>query len=150
MSGCSGWQGVLQWGTGIEKARTTYIHKTTECDINLIYIVKVVTRTTKEHKSTTGYASILEGLARESKSETAENSNVSPEIKAQVYQWIEYAVLYVAPGSKDKHVAKQLLVDFNDRFSNKSYIVGHSITLADLALFYAISDLVVRCLILNY
>lgn len=82
-------------------------------------------------------------MARESKSETAQNSTVSREVQAQVYQWIEFAVLYVAPGSKDKHVAKQLLVDFNKLFNSKSYLVGHFITLADLAVYYAINDLVV-------
>ncbi|XP_037930356.1 eukaryotic translation elongation factor 1 epsilon-1-like [Teleopsis dalmanni] len=103
---------------------------------------KVVTRTDIDNKKVTGFATILNALAKESKSETAQNSCATREIEAQVYQWIEFAVLYVAPGSKDKHVAQGLLRDFNKLFLCKSYLVGHFITLADLAVFYAIYDLV--------
>ncbi|ALC41512.1 CG30185 [Drosophila busckii] len=103
---------------------------------------QVVTRTSGQNKLVAGFTTILESLARESKSETAQNSTVSREVQAQVYQWIEYAVLYVAPGSKDKHVSKQLLADLNKLFISKSYFVGHFITLADLAVYYAIFDLV--------
>ncbi|KAH8277731.1 hypothetical protein KR018_004227 [Drosophila ironensis] len=103
---------------------------------------QVVTRTSAQKKSVAGFATILESLAKESSSETAQNSKVSREVEAQVYQWIEFSVLYVAPGSKDKHVAKQLLADFNKLFASKSYLVGHFITLADLAVYYAIYDLV--------
>ncbi|XP_037715698.1 eukaryotic translation elongation factor 1 epsilon-1 [Drosophila subpulchrella] len=103
---------------------------------------QVVTRTSGQKKTVAGFATILESLASESKSETAQNSKVSREVEAQVYQWIEFSVLYVAPGSKDKHVSKQLLADFNKLFASKSYLVGHFITLADLAVYYAIYDLV--------
>lgn len=113
------------------------------CKINIISVVKVVTRTGAQNKTVSGFATILESLARESKSETAQNSIATKEVQAQVYQWIEFAVLYVAPGSKDKHVSKQLLADFNKLFISKSYLVGHFITLADLAVYYAISELVV-------
>lgn len=127
----------------IERARNTVTQCAVEGGINLFSIVKVVTRTSAQNKTVAGFATILESLARESKSETAQNSTVSREVQAQVYQWIEFAVLYVAPGSKDKHVAKQLLADFNKLFNSKSYLVGHFITLADLAVYYAINDLVV-------
>ncbi|EDV56824.1 eukaryotic translation elongation factor 1 epsilon-1 [Drosophila erecta] len=103
---------------------------------------QVVTRTSGQKKSVAGFATILESLASESKSETAQNSRASREVEAQVYQWIEFSVLYVAPGSKDKYVSKQLLADFNKLFASKSYLVGHFITLADLAVYYAIYDLV--------
>lgn len=36
-----------------------------------------------------------------------------------------------------------MLKDFNKLFITKSYLVGYSMTLADLAVFYAIYDLVV-------
>ncbi|XP_023179499.2 eukaryotic translation elongation factor 1 epsilon-1 [Drosophila hydei] len=103
---------------------------------------QVVTRTGAQNKTVAGFATILESMARESKSETAQNSIVTQEVQAQVYQWIEFAVLYVAPGSKDKYVSKQLLADFNKLFISKSYLVGHFITLADLAVYYAIGDLI--------
>ncbi|EDW08358.1 eukaryotic translation elongation factor 1 epsilon-1 [Drosophila mojavensis] len=103
---------------------------------------QVVTRIGAQNNRVTGFATILESLAVESKSEIAQNSIASPEVQAQVYQWIEFAVLYVGPGSKDKHVSKQLLADLNNLFSSKSYLVGHFLTLADLAVFYAIGDLI--------
>ncbi|XP_030388471.1 eukaryotic translation elongation factor 1 epsilon-1 [Scaptodrosophila lebanonensis] len=102
---------------------------------------QVVTRTIGQNKTVQGFATILESLARESKSEAAQNSTSTKEVKAQVYQWLEFAVLYVAPGSKDKYVSKQLLADFNKLFISKSYLVGNFITLADLAVYYAIYDL---------
>lgn len=114
-----------------------YSHRPT----NSFSVVKVVTRTSGQKKSVAGFATILESLASESKSETAQNSRASREVEAQVYQWIEFSVLYVAP--KDKYVSKQLLADFNKLFASKSYLVGHFITLADLAVYYAIYDLVV-------
>nr|WIM57143.1 hypothetical protein [Exorista sorbillans] len=101
---------------------------------------QVVTRVLNK-KSITGFATILESLAKESKTDIAANSRQNREIEAQVYQWIEFAVLYVAPGSKDKHIAQQLLKDFNKIFLKQSYLVGHFLTLADLAVFYAIFDL---------
>lgn len=82
-------------------------------------------------------------MTQESKSDIAANSCQTREVEAQVYQWIEYAVLYVAPGSKDRYVAQQMLRDFNKMFLTKSYLVGHTLTLADLAVFYAIYDLIV-------
>ncbi|XP_036331702.1 eukaryotic translation elongation factor 1 epsilon-1 isoform X1 [Rhagoletis pomonella] len=102
---------------------------------------KVVTRT-KNSKTVSGFATILNNLAQESKSEIALNSAATREISAEVYQWIEFAVLYVAPGSKDKHISQQLLRDFNKLFTTKSYLVGYFITISDLAIFFAIYDLV--------
>lgn len=111
------------------------------------FALKVVTRI-HNNKSVTGFATILTSLAKESKSNIATNTNQTREIEAQVYQWIEFAILYVAPGSKDKHVSQQLLRDFDKLFLKQSYLVGYFLTLADLAVFYAIYDLVVSCLIL--
>lgn len=104
--------------------------------------LKVVTRI-HNNKSVSGFATILNSLAKESKSNIATNSYQTREVEAQVYQWIEFAVLYVAPGSKDKYIAQQLLRDFNKLFLKQSYLVGYFLTLADLAVFYAIYDLVV-------
>uniref|UniRef100_A0A1A9X4H1 GST C-terminal domain-containing protein n=1 Tax=Glossina brevipalpis TaxID=37001 RepID=A0A1A9X4H1_9MUSC len=101
---------------------------------------QIVTRTFK-NKVVTGFANILNKLAKESNSEIAKNSYHNREVEAQVYQWVEFAVLYVSPGSKDKHIAQQLLRDFNKLLLSKSYLVGHFLTIADLAIFYAIYDL---------
>ncbi|XP_005179102.1 eukaryotic translation elongation factor 1 epsilon-1 [Musca domestica] len=101
---------------------------------------QVVTRILN-NKSVSGFATILNSLVKESNSDIAKNSTASREIEVQVYQWIEYAVLYVAPGSKDRHCSLQMLRDFNKLFLSKSYLVGYSLTLADLAVFYAIHDL---------
>ncbi|XP_073846407.1 aaRS-interacting multifunctional protein 3 [Musca autumnalis] len=101
---------------------------------------QVVTRILN-NKAVSGFATILNTLAKESNSDIAKNSTASREIEAQVYQWIEYAVLFVAPGSKDRHCSQQMLKDFNKLFLSKSYLVGYSITLADLAVFYAIHGL---------
>ncbi|TMW44268.1 hypothetical protein DOY81_010653 [Sarcophaga bullata] len=126
-----------------EVEAVTKIAKCLEVPLGKIYLndEQVVTRTVN-NKSVTGFATILNNIAKESKSNIAANSTQSREIEAQVYQWIEFAVLYVAPGSKDKHISQQLLRDFNKLFFKQSYLLGHYLTLADLAVFYAISDLV--------
>lgn len=102
---------------------------------------KIISRT-NHYKTVSGFATILNTLAKESKSEIARNSTATREIAAEVYQWIEFAVMFVEPGSKDKHISQQLLRDFNKLFTTKSYLVGYLITLADLAIFYAIYNLV--------
>ncbi|CAD7091985.1 unnamed protein product [Hermetia illucens] len=46
------------------------------------------------------------------------------------------------PGTKDKQVVRVILKDLNQYLLTRSYFVGYSLTLADLAIFYAIHDIV--------
>lgn len=65
-------------------------------------------RTTKS-ESLTGFATILQSLARESHVSCVERSTGNAESQALIAQWLDYAVLFVGPASKDKHVATVLL-----------------------------------------
>lgn len=60
-----------------------------------------------------------------------------------MYQWIEYAFLFVAPAAKNKHVATTMLKEFNGHLSTRSYVVGTQLTVADLAIFFAIQQVMV-------
>uniref|UniRef100_A0A0K8TSE2 Putative eukaryotic translation elongation factor 1 epsilon-1-like protein n=1 Tax=Tabanus bromius TaxID=304241 RepID=A0A0K8TSE2_TABBR len=102
---------------------------------------KIVTRTVK-NKTVSGFTTILTALCNESNAEIVKNGQTSIEVECLVQQWIEYAVLYIAPGSKDKHIAQNLLRDLNTYLLKRSYFVGQAMTLADLAVFYTIHNLV--------
>lgn len=60
------------------------------------------------------------------------------ETQCLVAQWVEYAVLYAS--SSDKHVTNSLLKELHIYLSSRSYFVGQSLTLADLAMYYAIEN----------
>ncbi len=60
-----------------------------------------------------------------------------------MYQWIEYAYLFVAPAAKNKHVAQSMLKEFNCHLSTRSYLVGTQLTVADLAIYFAIQQVMV-------
>lgn len=64
-------------------------------------------------------------------------------LQCLVYQWIEYAFLFVAPATKNKHVAQSVLKEFNVHLSTRSYVVGTQLTVADLAIFFAIQQVMV-------
>ncbi|XP_037923228.1 eukaryotic translation elongation factor 1 epsilon-1 [Hermetia illucens] len=100
---------------------------------------QVVTRTVK-NQTQQGYATILSQLAKESKDDSSKTASL--ETQTEIRQWIDYAILYVAPGTKDKQVVRVILKDLNQYLLTRSYFVGYSLTLADLAIFYAIHDIV--------
>ncbi|XP_058820475.1 uncharacterized protein LOC131682771 isoform X2 [Topomyia yanbarensis] len=71
---------------------------------------KIITRyVPKTNESISGYSSILQSLARESKNELIRDIYKDIETELQVVQWIDYSVLFVSPAAKDKHVLKALL-----------------------------------------
>lgn len=60
----------------------------------------------------------------------------------QVSQWLEYGNLYVhtISMSDDKHLVKALLDELNNYLVIKSYLVGETITVADLVVYFFIQD----------
>lgn len=66
------------------------------------------------------------------------------EIQAQVQSWIDYAVLYINAGKDDKNMCKQLLQELNQYLGDKSYLVSEFMTVADLAVFYSLYELMQR------
>lgn len=83
-------------------------------------------------------------LAKVSGTELGRRSGGDFALEAQVYQWLEFTLLYVISGLKDKEISHKLLFDLNDTFRSKSYLVETYSTLADLVLFYAVYDLMVN------
>lgn len=63
-----------------------------------------------------------------------------------VNQWLEYGNLFVhnISMSDDKHMIKALLEELNNYLVVKSYLVGETITVADLVVFFFIQDTMVR------
>ncbi|XP_055598100.1 eukaryotic translation elongation factor 1 epsilon-1 [Uranotaenia lowii] len=102
---------------------------------------KIITRYIPEKsESISGFSSIIQSLARESKNEIIRNSFNDIETELQVAQWIDYSVLFISPAGKDKHVAKTLLEELNKYLESRSYLVNHTLSLADVVVFYAIQD----------
>lgn len=91
-----------------------------------------------------GFCTILQHLLKDCKHEVAQNSKASHEVQAQVQSWIDYASVYIYAGKEDKHICKQLLQELNQYLGDKSYFVGQFMTIADIAVFYSLYDLMKR------
>ncbi|XP_063699791.1 elongation factor 1-gamma [Culicoides brevitarsis] len=101
---------------------------------------KIVTRT-KGTESRSGFTTICTEIARESR----DNDLLLPkdaEMRVQVLQWLDYCALFVVPANGDKHTTTQLLKELNEYLSTKSYLVGQELTVADIAVFFAIEGIV--------
>ncbi|KXJ79756.1 hypothetical protein RP20_CCG028128 [Aedes albopictus] len=106
---------------------------------------KIITRyAPKTNESVSGFSSIIQSIARESKNEVIRDSFSDIETELQVAQWVDYSVLYVSPAAKDKHVAKALLEELNKYLESRSYLVNHKLTLADVVVFYTIQNSMVN------
>lgn len=110
--------------------------------LNLYCCVQVITRSTKT-ENLSGFTAILNAIARESSVDCAKSIATDDKLQCLVYQWIEYAFLFVAPAAKNKHVASTMLKEFNGHLSTRSYVVGTQLTVADLAIFFAIHPVMV-------
>lgn len=86
----------------------------------------------------------MNSIARESNVDCAKAISNDNKLQCLVYQWIEYAFLFVTPAVKNKHVAQAMLKEFNNHLSTRSYVVGTQLTVADLAIFFAIQQVMVR------
>lgn len=62
-----------------------------------------------------------------------------------VAQWFEYGNLFVhtISQSDDKHLIRALLDELNNYLAIKSYLVGETLTVADLVVFFFIQDTMV-------
>lgn len=83
-------------------------------------------------------------MAKISETDLGRRSGGDFAIEAQIYQWLEYTLLYVISGLKDKDLNHKILSDLNDIMQSKSFLVEANSTLADLVLFYAIYDTMVN------
>lgn len=120
-----------------EKSRNIFIDKAiTSCTF------QIITRSTKT-ENLSGFTTVLNSIARESNVDCAKAIFNDVKLECLVYQWIEYAFLFVAPAAKNKHVAQSMLKEFNGHLSTRSYVVGTQLTVADLAIFFAIQQVMV-------
>lgn len=119
------------------------VKKKNNLNKNLIFF-KVITRyfnKTNDISDISGFSTIVQSLAKESKEQIIKNGLTDLETQCLVAQWVEYAVLYAS--SSDKHVTNSLLKELHIYLSTRSYFVGESLTLADLAMYYAIENAMV-------
>lgn len=106
-------------------------------------------------------------MGRESKTNTFSSSNLVTQ--CSIMQWFDYAVLFVIPAISSKSSIESvlqvkfkileqndsilfnvecfssvfLIQELNGYLLQRSYLVGNNLTLADVVLFYSISDIMV-------
>lgn len=102
----------------------------------------MVCRTAKNNKNQCGYATIVSALGRESKQDTFASSDYVKQ--CLIAQWFDYAVLFVGPAVNSKTASESLLQELNDYLLTRSYLVGQSLTLADVVLFYSVYNIMVK------
>lgn len=81
-------------------------------------------------------------IARESKESMNESLKSNTEIQCLISQWLDYAALFVSSSTRDKHMMTVLLKELNHFLSEFSYLVGNNLTIADLAVYYTIHDII--------
>lgn len=99
--------------------------------------------TLKNNEKITGFVTILQHLMESTKNASfALREQDDFEQSLQVSQWLEYGNLYVhtISMSDDKHLVKALLDELNNYLVIKSYLVGETITVADLVVYFFIQD----------
>ncbi|XP_058122048.1 eukaryotic translation elongation factor 1 epsilon-1 [Anopheles ziemanni] len=102
---------------------------------------KILTRTkSAQEPSISGFSSIIQSLVRETKKPAVKQLHSDFEVECQILQWLDYAVLFVAPSNKDKHAAKSLLEELNYYLQSRSYLVNDSLSVADVVVFHTIHE----------
>lgn len=76
------------------------------------------------------------------KSTTGLNAN-NPQENAELYQWMEYCMVYVAYVDSLDNVPT-ILTDLNDLLALKTYLVNHRMTIADVLLYQMLIPIMVR------
>ncbi|XP_055451094.1 eukaryotic translation elongation factor 1 epsilon-1 isoform X2 [Psammomys obesus] len=90
---------------------------------------------TNNGPSLMGLSTIATHLVKQAKKEHLLGSTA--EEKAVVQQWLEFRVTRV-DGHSSKEETHTLLKDLNSYLEDKVYLAGHSITLADILLYYGL------------
>ncbi|XP_035786318.1 eukaryotic translation elongation factor 1 epsilon-1-like [Anopheles albimanus] len=102
---------------------------------------KILTRTkSAKEPSISGFSSIIQSLVRETKKPVVGPIPRDFEVECEILQWLDYAVLFVAPSNKDKHVAKTLLEELNHYLQSRSYLVNDTLSIADVVVFHTIFE----------
>lgn len=110
--------------------------------INYVFIFQIVTRQNPKNQLISGFSTILLSLARESQGNLVKNIKTDIEYQCEIAQWLDYCVLFINAASKDKSITSLLLSEINAYLRTKSYFVGQAVSLADLAIFYTIDELI--------
>ncbi|KAJ3649728.1 hypothetical protein Zmor_021453 [Zophobas morio] len=92
--------------------------------------------------STFGYINIVIDLIKQANSNLEGCTDLE---KAEVRQWIEYAILYAA----HSELSHQVLRELNAVLATRTYLVSHRLTAADLFLYYILQPTMENLAILD-
>lgn len=101
----------------------------------------MILRTTKT-KSQRGYTTIVSAMARESGDDFFGKADLLKQ--CLIVQWLDYVVLFVEPATNSKTASEAVLIELNEYLQTRSYLVGQSLTLADVVVFYSLHNIMVR------
>ncbi|XP_045471755.1 eukaryotic translation elongation factor 1 epsilon-1 [Harmonia axyridis] len=93
----------------------------------------MITRT-KKNIIQSGFVNIISDLLKESKMK----NNIENQLEeVQLWQWLEYCISYAVHSSSHQNI-QQVLNELNGLLELKTYLVAHKLTIADVALYYII------------
>ncbi|RZC42919.1 elongation factor Tu, mitochondrial-like, partial [Asbolus verrucosus] len=93
------------------------------------------TRVTSK-STTSGYLNIILQLIKEAHSDLEGCNNLE---RAEVRQWVEYAILYAAQNESSVS-AQSVLKELNSFLAPRTYLVSQKLTIADIFLYYVLQD----------
>ncbi|XP_055324955.1 eukaryotic translation elongation factor 1 epsilon-1 [Sitodiplosis mosellana] len=97
---------------------------------------KVICRKMKD-KTLSGYTTIISAMGRESKNNGFNGKDLLTQ--CLIVQWFDYSVLFIDPAVESRASRDLVLQELNDYLLTRSYLVGQSLTLADVVVFYSLS-----------
>ncbi|KAK9752976.1 Glutathione S-transferase, C-terminal domain [Popillia japonica] len=90
---------------------------------------------THNNTSVTGFLNIILAYLKESKLDVLLGK--TPEDKAEIYQWIEYADLYLQRPNASQ-IINEHLPRLNGVLLKKTYLASNKLTIADVVLYYVL------------
>ncbi|KAK9874117.1 hypothetical protein WA026_002470 [Henosepilachna vigintioctopunctata] len=97
-------------------------------------------RRTKNNSVTKGFINIILQFLDESQSEYCLKHNINAVINTQIWQWLEYCIVYAAQAKSHQSI-HQILKELNAILKLKTYLVSNKLTIADIVLYYILYGL---------
>ncbi|XP_026463484.1 probable elongation factor 1-gamma [Ctenocephalides felis] len=97
----------------------------------------VLTYTSSKNGISKGFIGSLLALAEDS---LLCPNTTNPNNRAEIMQWLEYCALFVLPAADNK-MELNILKDLDHALKTKSYLLGETLSLADIVMFYSIGSL---------
>lgn len=95
---------------------------------------------TVNNSTTTGFIAIILELLKHA------NSNVAVlniKDKAEVKQWLEYAIVYIINNNNSQNIM-QVLKELNEILSSRTFLISNKLTIADVVMYYVLYHIMIN------